>query len=101
MLRKRFQLLGRFIYFSDNQQSTESPDTFYKIHPLFNVALSEQDQMLLLGAKLVPTLFKTIKQPQLSDVCCDSYFTSFSLVQRLHTSFGVKCISTFGPNHIG
>ena len=51
-------------------------------------------QELLLGAKVVTTLCKTIAQPRLSVVFCDNYFTSFSLVQNLHTSLGVKCIGT-------
>uniref|UniRef100_A0A672YEF1 PiggyBac transposable element-derived protein domain-containing protein n=1 Tax=Sphaeramia orbicularis TaxID=375764 RepID=A0A672YEF1_9TELE len=59
----------------------------------FNVDLSEEEQMLPLGAKVVTTLCKTIKEPQLSVVFCDNFFTSFSLVQNLHTALGVKCIA--------
>ncbi|XP_034533121.1 piggyBac transposable element-derived protein 3-like [Notolabrus celidotus] len=172
MPRKRFQLLRRYIHFSDNQHISESPDRFYKIRPLFemlrhqcllipstnkhsvdevmvaykgtragtlrqyiankpdkwgfklfcrasssgiihdlllyqgastffNVALSEQEQMLPLGAKVVTTLCKTIKHPRLSVFFCDNFFTSFSLVQSLHSSLGVKCIGTVRPNRTG
>ncbi|KAM4549860.1 piggyBac transposable element-derived protein 3-like isoform 1-T1 [Fundulus diaphanus] len=172
MSRNRFQLLRRFIHFSDNQQSSENPDRFYKIRPLFemfrkqcllipstykqsvdevmvaykgtkarslhqcstnkpdkwgfklfcrasssgiihdlllyqgvstffNVALSEQEEKLPLEAKLMTTLCKTINQPTLSVVFCGIFFTSFSLVQRLHTSLGVKCIGAIRPNCTG
>ncbi|KAF7642318.1 hypothetical protein LDENG_00260420 [Lucifuga dentata] len=67
----------------------------------FNVALSEQEQALPCGAKLVTTLCKTITQPRLSVDFCDNYFTSFNLVQILHTNLGVKCIGTVRANHIG
>jgi hypothetical protein len=67
----------------------------------FNVVLSEQEQTLLLGAKVVTTLCKTIAQPRLSVVFCDNYFTSFNLVRDLHTLLGVKCIGTVRPNRIG
>ncbi|KAF0040514.1 hypothetical protein F2P81_006412 [Scophthalmus maximus] len=68
---------------------------------LFNVALSEQDQLLPLGAKVVTTLWKTITQPRLSVVFCDNFFTSFNLVQNLHAILGVKCIGTVQANRIG
>lgn len=71
------------------------------VSTFFNIALSEQEQTLLLGAKVVTTLCKTIKEPQLSVVFFDNYFTSFSLVQNLHTSLGVKCIGTVRPNRTG
>ncbi|XP_024858094.1 uncharacterized protein LOC108249818 isoform X2 [Kryptolebias marmoratus] len=67
----------------------------------FNVALSDQEQRLPLRAKLVTTLCKTIQQPQLSVVCCDNFFTSFSLVQSLHTSLGVRFIGAVQPNLTG
>jgi len=57
--------------------------------------------MLLLGAKVVTTLCKTIAQPWLSVVFCDNYFTSFNFIQNLHTSLGVKCIGTVRPNRTG
>lgn len=57
--------------------------------------------MLPLGAKVVTTLCTTIKHPQLSVVYCDNFFTSFSLVQSLHSSLGVKCIGTVRPNRTG
>ncbi|GLD52979.1 piggyBac transposable element-derived protein 3-like protein, partial [Lates japonicus] len=71
------------------------------VSTFFNVALSEQEQMLPLGAKVVTTLCKTIKHPQLSVVFCDNFFTSFGLVQSLHSSLGVKCIGTVRPNRTG
>lgn len=37
MPSKRFQLLRRFIHFNDNQQSSKSPDRFYKIRLLFEM----------------------------------------------------------------
>ncbi|XP_032436485.1 piggyBac transposable element-derived protein 2-like [Xiphophorus hellerii] len=67
----------------------------------FNVALSEEEQALPLGAKVVTTLCKTIKEPQMSVVFCDHFFTSFNLVQYLHTALGVKCIGTVRPNRTG
>lgn len=67
----------------------------------FNVALSEQEQELLLGAKLVTTLCKTIALPRLSVVFCDNYFTSFNLIQNLHSALGVKCIGTVRQNRTG
>ncbi|XP_050959103.1 piggyBac transposable element-derived protein 2 [Labeo rohita] len=67
----------------------------------FNVALSEEEQMLPLGAKVVTTLCKTIQQPRLSVVFFDNFFTSFKLVQTLQTSLGVKCIGTVRPNRTG
>uniref|UniRef100_A0A3P9DBQ9 PiggyBac transposable element-derived protein domain-containing protein n=1 Tax=Maylandia zebra TaxID=106582 RepID=A0A3P9DBQ9_9CICH len=70
------------------------PSTF------FNVTLSEEEQMLPLGAKVVTTLCQTITQPRLSVVFCDNYFTSFKLVQHLDTSLGVKCIGTVRPNQL-
>uniref|UniRef100_A0AAY4B8K2 PiggyBac transposable element-derived protein domain-containing protein n=1 Tax=Denticeps clupeoides TaxID=299321 RepID=A0AAY4B8K2_9TELE len=67
----------------------------------FNVPLTEEEQMLPLGAKVVTTLSKTITEPQLSVVFCDDYFTSFDLIQNLHTNLGVKCIDTVRPNRMG
>uniref|UniRef100_A0A3B3QTZ4 PiggyBac transposable element-derived protein domain-containing protein n=1 Tax=Paramormyrops kingsleyae TaxID=1676925 RepID=A0A3B3QTZ4_9TELE len=67
----------------------------------FNVALSEQEQELPLGAKLVTTLCKTIKEPQLSVVFCHNYFTSFDLIHNLHANLGVKCIGTVRSNRMG
>ncbi|XP_054602416.1 piggyBac transposable element-derived protein 2-like [Nothobranchius furzeri] len=67
----------------------------------FNTTLSEEEQMLPLGAKVVTTLCKTITQPRLSVVFCDNYFTSFKLVKYLDTSLGVKCIGTVRPNRTG
>lgn len=67
----------------------------------FNVALSKEEQALSLGAKVVTTLCKTIKEPQMSVVFCDNFFTSFTLVQYLHTALGVKCIGTVRPNRTG
>ncbi|KAI4800020.1 hypothetical protein KUCAC02_016557 [Chaenocephalus aceratus] len=67
----------------------------------FNVALSEQEQKLLLGAKVVTTLYKTIKLPRLSIVFCDNYFTSFNLIQNLHSGPGIKCIGTVRENRNG
>lgn len=61
----------------------------------FNVALSEEEQTILLGVNVVTTLCETIKEPQLSVVFCDNFFTSFNLVQSLHTALGVKFIGTF------
>uniref|UniRef100_A0A3B5R5N8 PiggyBac transposable element-derived protein domain-containing protein n=1 Tax=Xiphophorus maculatus TaxID=8083 RepID=A0A3B5R5N8_XIPMA len=58
----------------------------------FNVALSEEEQALPLGAKVVTMLCTTTKEPQMSVVFCDNFFTSFNLVQYLHTALGVKCI---------
>lgn len=60
----------------------------------FNVALSEEEQMLPLGTNVVTTLCKTIQQPHLSVVFFDNFFTSFNLVQTLQTSLSVKCIGT-------
>lgn len=71
------------------------------VSTFFNVALNEQEQALPLGSKVVTTLCKTIKQPQLIVVFCDNYFTNFSLVQILHSSLGVKCIGTVQPNCTG
>uniref|UniRef100_A0AAY4DZV3 PiggyBac transposable element-derived protein domain-containing protein n=1 Tax=Denticeps clupeoides TaxID=299321 RepID=A0AAY4DZV3_9TELE len=67
----------------------------------FNVPLTEEEQMLPLGAKIVTTLSKTITEPELSVVFCDNYFTSFDLIQILHTNLGVKCIGTVRPNGMG
>lgn len=67
----------------------------------FNVDLSEEEQMLPLGAKVVTTLCNTIKVPQLSVVFCDNFFISFSLVQNLHTALSVKCIGTVRSNCTG
>lgn len=67
----------------------------------FNVALREEEQMLPLGAKVVTTLCKTIKESQLSVVFCDNFFTSFNLVQNLHTALGVKSIGTVRSNRTG
>ncbi|XP_010796031.1 piggyBac transposable element-derived protein 3-like [Notothenia coriiceps] len=67
----------------------------------FNVALSEQEQKLLLGAKVVTTLCKTIELPRLSIVFCDDYFTSFNLIQNLHSGLGIKCIGTVRQNRNG
>uniref|UniRef100_A0A671LFG7 PiggyBac transposable element-derived protein domain-containing protein n=1 Tax=Sinocyclocheilus anshuiensis TaxID=1608454 RepID=A0A671LFG7_9TELE len=67
----------------------------------FNVTLSEEEQMLPLGAKVVTTLCKTIQQPHLSVVFFDNFFTSFKLVQTLQTSLGVQCIGTVRPNRTG
>uniref|UniRef100_A0A8C1CNC5 PiggyBac transposable element-derived protein domain-containing protein n=1 Tax=Cyprinus carpio carpio TaxID=630221 RepID=A0A8C1CNC5_CYPCA len=53
----------------------------------FNVTLSEEEQMLPLGAKVVTTLCKTIQH--------------FKLVQTLQTSLGVQCIGTVRPNRTG
>ncbi|XP_038591089.1 piggyBac transposable element-derived protein 3-like [Micropterus salmoides] len=67
----------------------------------FNVALSEEEQVLPLGAKLVTTLSKTITQPRLSVIFCDSYFTSFDLLHNLHANLGVRCIGAVQPNGMG
>uniref|UniRef100_A0A3B5R2X5 PiggyBac transposable element-derived protein domain-containing protein n=1 Tax=Xiphophorus maculatus TaxID=8083 RepID=A0A3B5R2X5_XIPMA len=64
----------------------------------FNVALSEEEQALPLGAKVVTMLCTTTKEPQMSVVFCDNFFTSFNLVQYLHTALGVKCIGTCFDN---
>lgn len=61
----------------------------------------EEEQGLLLGAKVVTTLCKTITEPRLSVVFCDNYFTSFNLIQKLNANLGVKCIGTVRPNRIG
>ncbi|KAK9533207.1 hypothetical protein VZT92_008345 [Zoarces viviparus] len=68
---------------------------------LFNVALPEKEQGLLLGAKVETTLRKIITQPSLSVVFCDNYFISFNLIQKLNANLGVKCICTVRPNHTG
>lgn len=68
------------------------------VSTFFNVALSEEEQGLLL---VVITLCKTITQPRLSVVFCDNYFTSFNLIQKLNANLGVKCIGTVRPNRIG
>ncbi|KAF0039263.1 hypothetical protein F2P81_007498 [Scophthalmus maximus] len=57
-----------------------------------NVALTEQEEELLLVAKLVTTLCKTIALPRLSVVFCDNYFTSFDLVQNLQENLGIRCM---------
>ncbi|XP_070778935.1 piggyBac transposable element-derived protein 3-like [Enoplosus armatus] len=67
----------------------------------FNVALTEQEEALLLGAKLVTTLCKTITLPRLSVVFCDNYFISFDLVQNLHENLGIRCIGTVRSNRMG
>uniref|UniRef100_A0A672L7S8 PiggyBac transposable element-derived protein domain-containing protein n=1 Tax=Sinocyclocheilus grahami TaxID=75366 RepID=A0A672L7S8_SINGR len=67
----------------------------------FNVTLSEEEQMLPIGAKVVTTLCKTIQQPRLSVVFFDNFLTSFKLVQTLQTSLGVQCIGTVRPNRTG
>lgn len=67
----------------------------------FNITLTEQEEALPLGAKLMTTLCKTITMPRLSIVFCDNYFTSFDLVQNLHANLGVKCIGTVRPNRMG
>ncbi|XP_062851349.1 piggyBac transposable element-derived protein 3-like [Trichomycterus rosablanca] len=66
----------------------------------FNIALSEQEQELTLGAKLVTVLCKTMTQPQLSVVFCDNYFTSFKMIQNVHANLGVKCIGTVRSNRV-
>uniref|UniRef100_A0A3P8S7U4 PiggyBac transposable element-derived protein domain-containing protein n=1 Tax=Amphiprion percula TaxID=161767 RepID=A0A3P8S7U4_AMPPE len=66
----------------------------------FSVTLSEQEQVLPLGAKLVTALCKTIALPQLSVVFCDNYFINFNLVQSLHATLGIKCIGTVQPNRM-
>ncbi|CAK6972417.1 piggyBac transposable element-derived protein 2-like isoform X2 [Scomber scombrus] len=71
------------------------------VSTFFNVALSEQEQALPLGTNVVTTLCKTIKEPWLSVVFCDNFFTSFNLVQSLHNSLGDKCIGTVRPNRTG
>ncbi|KAG7497753.1 hypothetical protein JOB18_043507 [Solea senegalensis] len=58
----------------------------------FIVALTQEEE-LLLGAKLVTTLCKTITLPRLS-VVCDNYFTSFDLVQNMQENLGIGCIGT-------
>uniref|UniRef100_A0A3Q2SZ84 PiggyBac transposable element-derived protein domain-containing protein n=1 Tax=Fundulus heteroclitus TaxID=8078 RepID=A0A3Q2SZ84_FUNHE len=67
----------------------------------FNVPLSEEEQKLPLGSKVVMTLSKTITEPNLSVVFCDNYFTSFDLIQNLHANLGVKCIGTVRSNRMG
>lgn len=67
----------------------------------FNITLTEQEEALPLGAKLVTTLCKTITLPRLSVVFCDNYFTGFDLVQNLHANLGVKCNGTVRPNRMG
>lgn len=67
----------------------------------FNVDLSEQEQELLLGAKVVTTLCKTIALPRVSVVYFDNYFTSFKLIQNVHSALGVKCIGTVRQNRTG
>uniref|UniRef100_A0A3P9ISN6 PiggyBac transposable element-derived protein domain-containing protein n=1 Tax=Oryzias latipes TaxID=8090 RepID=A0A3P9ISN6_ORYLA len=71
------------------------------ISTFFNVALTEQEQMLPLGAKVMTTLCKTIKHPELSVVFFDNFFTSFGLIQSLYSSLGVRCIGTVRPNRTG
>ncbi|KAM3850292.1 piggyBac transposable element-derived protein 2-like [Diretmus argenteus] len=67
----------------------------------FNVDLSKEEKAFTLGAKLVTALCKTITQPRLSVVFCDNYFTSFSLLQNLQTTVGIKCIGTVRSNRTG
>lgn len=67
----------------------------------FNVALTEQEEALLLGSKLVTTLCKTITLPRLSVVFCDNFFTSFDLVQNLQENLSIRCIGTVQPNRMG
>ncbi|CAM4458235.1 unnamed protein product [Leuciscus chuanchicus] len=56
----------------------------------FNGALTEQEEALLPGAKLVTTFCKTITLPRLSIVFCDNFFTSFDLVQNLQENLGIR-----------
>lgn len=67
----------------------------------FNLALGDEEQAFPLRAKVVTTLCKTIAQPHLSVVFFDNYFTSFSLIQKLHADLGVRCIGTVRPTRIG
>ncbi|XP_028324766.1 piggyBac transposable element-derived protein 3-like [Gouania willdenowi] len=67
----------------------------------FNITLTEQEEALGLGAKLVTTLCKTIPLPRLSVVFCDNYFTSFDLIQNLHGNLGLRCIGTVRANRMG
>ncbi|MGH0144414.1 UNVERIFIED_CONTAM: hypothetical protein FKN15_062029 [Acipenser sinensis] len=59
----------------------------------FNIGLTETEQDLLMRAKVVTTLCKTIEQPESTVVYCDNYFTSFNLLQTLHTNLGIRCSS--------
>ncbi|KAL2077611.1 hypothetical protein ACEWY4_027115 [Coilia grayii] len=67
----------------------------------FNVSLSEEEQVLPLGAKVVTTLCKSIERPRLSVVFFDNFFTSFSLAQNLQASLGLKCTGTVRQNRTG
>uniref|UniRef100_A0A3P9KB14 PiggyBac transposable element-derived protein domain-containing protein n=1 Tax=Oryzias latipes TaxID=8090 RepID=A0A3P9KB14_ORYLA len=71
------------------------------ISTFFNVAFTQQDQMLPLRANVLTTLCQTIKHPELSVVFFDSFFTSFDLIQSLYSSLGVRCIGTVRPNRTG
>uniref|UniRef100_A0A671W251 PiggyBac transposable element-derived protein domain-containing protein n=1 Tax=Sparus aurata TaxID=8175 RepID=A0A671W251_SPAAU len=67
----------------------------------FNVDLTEQEEALPLGAKIVTTLCNTITLPRLSVVFCDNFFTSFDLVQNLQENLGIRCIGTVRHNRMG
>lgn len=67
----------------------------------FNSDLSEEEQKLPLGTKVVTTLCKTITEPRISVVFCDNFFTCFDLVQSLRANLGIKCIGTVRSNRIG
>uniref|UniRef100_A0A3B4BMG1 PiggyBac transposable element-derived protein domain-containing protein n=1 Tax=Periophthalmus magnuspinnatus TaxID=409849 RepID=A0A3B4BMG1_9GOBI len=70
-------------------------------YTFFSVDLSEEEQELPLGSKVVTTLCKTISQPRISVVFCDNYFISFDLVLSLHANLGIKYIGTVRSNRIG
>lgn len=63
--------------------------------------MTTDDDKNLFGAKVVSTLCKTIKEPESTVVFCDSFFTSYALVESLKDNLGVRCVGVVCEKHTG
>lgn len=67
----------------------------------FNVSLSSKEQSLLLGAKVVLTLSRTIDEPQHSVLFFDNFFTNYDLIQLMKAELDIHCVGTVRANRSG
>lgn len=63
--------------------------------------LAPNEEGLLLGAKIVLTLSRTIEDPKGTVVFFDNFFTNFDLLQIMKKELGIHCVGTVRGNRTG
>lgn len=66
-----------------------------------NTMLSQEESQLLVSAKTVLVLAKTINRPSDSTIYADNYFTSIELVEYLKDNVGCRYVGTVRVNRVG